>query len=158
MFKEASKSWVYQPNAASWYLNSLFYTHDHSDFLFHGCNWGCPDVTMVYSACRECNSHGSKLPLPECDRCSWRRLQSGQLCWREANLGGGVLEARSEESLGARLVSGLLLRPPRPIFQYKVLFGSSGFTGLEFRAGLWHLLFISHLGSLRWQSRWKGCG
>lgn len=57
-------------------------------------------------------------------------------------------------------MSGLkaLAKPPPPPFQYKVLLGSSGFTGLEFQGGLWHLLFISHLGSLCWQSRWKGCG
>lgn len=45
-----------------------------------------------------------------------------------------------------------------PLSQYQFPFGSSAFTGLQFQAGLRHLLFIYHLGILCWQERWKGCG
>lgn len=59
-------------------------------------------------------------------------------------------------SLAAGLVSRLLFKAP--LFGYKFPFGSSASTGLQLPAGLRCLLFISHLGILCWQGRWKGCG
>lgn len=59
-------------------------------------------------------------------------------------------------------MSGLRAFPKAlpPLFHNPLFFfflGALVSQDLKFQAGLWHLLFISHLGSL-WLCSWKGCG
>lgn len=91
--------------------------------------WDCPFVTIMSSACRECNSQGRNLFLPECSVDSDQDSYVGEKpagCWSPR---GNVLG-------GAGSTSGLkaLAKAPRSLHTKPFLM-SSGFTALEFQAG-----------------------
>lgn len=129
MFRKAGYK---NPAAVSWYLCSLWCIHGVSGSLCHGCSL----------------SLGLSLSPPGVQPAGMAQVEAGQLQREEPR---GVLG-----SLAAALEPRLLLQAP--LFAQKFPFGSSAFTGLQFQAGLRSLLFISHLGILCWQRRWKGCG
>lgn len=133
MFKEASNSQVCEPNCSVLVLELLVLvismTTLISPYMDPAYFWDCSFVTIMSSACRECNSQGRNLFLPErsidCDQDSYvgEKLAG---CWSPR---GNVLgEAGSTSGLK------VLAKAPRS-FHTKSFFVSSGFTGLEFQAG-----------------------